>query len=336
MRALNSVILKNLKRSNAVRVAIALLFLAAAFRVSTLVAPRVAAPGVWTWRELSVALPKSIRVYEGDSVGAQGEPFHAWRVEVDTADKNLKAIPFVSNAASGREPASTQAQQAKALVAVNGGYFDMVGTPAKTYSLVLQNGKILRENIGLVHRGARQYFVTRSALGVDKDGKFSIAWIHHHDGKIYQFENPLSFVTGKAAPAVEYSREWNVENAIGGGPRLIQNGREKITYQEEVFFGAGFPDDENYSRCAVGYTRENKLIFFITDSNPPDNTGLTLHQLAQSLLQLGCVEAMNLDGGGSETLVVNGKVLNRPSDGEERPVTSIFAVVDARNQKGNN
>ena len=304
----------------------------AAYCVSTLVAPRVAEPGAWTWRELSFHLPKSIHVFEGKSRGARGEAFTVWRVEIDGSNKNLKVIPFVSNDPSGREPASTQAKHAGALVAVNGGYFDMAGSPAKTYSLVLQNGKVLRENIGVVHRGARQYFVTRSAFGSNKNGDFSIAWVHHHDDKIYQFENPVSFINGKDAPIIEYSKEWKVENAIGGGPRLIQNGSERITYQEEVFFGSGFPDEANYSRCALGFTRRNKLIFLVTDSNPPDNTGLSLHQVAQTLLQLGCVEAMNLDGGGSETLVVNGRVLNKPSDGSERPVTSILAILPVNNQ----
>jgi exopolysaccharide biosynthesis protein len=308
---------------------LALIFFCAALRLSTLITSHVATPGVWTWREISFELPKSIRVFEGKSAGASGEAFTVWRVDMDSSDKDLRFLPFVSSDASGREPASVQAQKAGALVAVNGGYFDMAGSPAKTYSLVLQNGKVLRENIGLVMRGARQYFVTRSALCIDKNGKLSIAWIHHHNGKIYQFENPLSFVAGKDAPAVEYANEWNVENAIGGGPRLIQNGQERITYDEEVFLGAGFPNEANYSRCAVGFTRSNKLIFLVTDSNPPENTGLSLHQVAQMFLQLGCVEAINLDGGGSETLVVNGKVLNRPSDGSERPVTSIFAVTPA-------
>jgi exopolysaccharide biosynthesis protein len=48
--------------------------------------------------------------------------------------------------------------------------------------------------------------------------------------------------------------------------------------------------------------------------------------------KLGCIEAMNLDGGGSETLVLGDQAINHPSDGRERAVTSILAIVPTATQ----
>jgi exopolysaccharide biosynthesis protein len=57
------------------------------------------------------------------------------------------------------------------------------------------------------------------------------------------------------------------------------------------------------------------------------SVGMTLNELADYMSDLGCVEAMNLDGGGSSTLWYDGKVQNRPCDGYERPVANSLVVL---------
>jgi len=276
-------------------------------------------------------LPPSIEVYEGQSRGEQNELFRAWRVEIDYSDETLQARALLSSDPSGRETTSAMAQKVKALVAVNGGYFDMQGSPAKTYSLVLRDGTILSPSVERVRRGSQQFFVTRSAFGIREDRTFDIAWVGNKNGKTYAFDAPiLKPMKNGDSLAEQYSRAhlWDAQEAIGAGPRLIQNGKIHITFDEELFPGSGFERDVNYPRCAVGYTAQNKIILFVTGYKRGENyVGLTLPQLAKTLRELGCVEAMNLDGGGSETLVVNGALLNRPPDGTLRAVTSIFAIV---------
>jgi exopolysaccharide biosynthesis protein len=277
---------------------------------------------------MKLDLSPSIKVFQGEASGQGGARFVAWRAEVDLKDKSLKVLSHLSYDRSGREGASSMAKKNKSVLAVNGGYFDMQSSPAKTYSLVLQNGKVLSPNINRITRGARQYFVARSAFGITRDGKLKINWIVHQDGKVLALDQPYSKLLERGETPRFDAPEWDAFNAIGGGPRLVENGQENITYDDEVFFGSGFPNDENYSRCALGFTRDNKLIFVVTDALEPEiSTGLTLRGLTKVLLDAGCIEAMNLDGGGSETLVVNGKVINSPSDGKERPVTSIVGIV---------
>jgi exopolysaccharide biosynthesis protein len=54
---------------------------------------------------------------------------------------------------------------------------------------------------------------------------------------------------------------------------------------------------------------------------------MTLHELGNLLLELGALQAMNLDGGGSTTMVIRNLVLNLPSDGKERPVGNSIVVI---------
>lgn len=102
---------------------------------------------------------------------------------------------------------------------------------------------------------------------------------------------------------------------------LIAGGREVTDFGEERIqssFVAG-----RHPRSAVGITREGRWILLVVDGRQPRlSVGMTLHELAQYLLSLGCVRALNLDGGGSSTLVVAGEVKNSPSDlTGERPVS---------------
>jgi len=63
------------------------------------------------------------------------------------------------------------------------------------------------------------------------------------------------------------------------------------------------------------------------DGRSAHNTGMTLRELSALMVHLGAMEAMNLDGGGSATMVVGGRIVNEPSDGRERPIGSALLVL---------
>ena len=90
--------------------------------------------------------------------------------------------------------------------------------------------------------------------------------------------------------------------------------------------------DDKHPRTAMGYTADGKLIILVVQGRMPGLAeGASLTQLAKLLLELGCVEALNLDGGGSSCLLVNGKETIKPSDKEEqRPVPAVF-IVETKN-----
>jgi exopolysaccharide biosynthesis protein len=78
----------------------------------------------------------------------------------------------------------------------------------------------------------------------------------------------------------------------------------------------------------MGYTSDGKLIIMCIQGRFPTKAeGANLTQEAQLLKDLGCTEALNLDGGGSSCLLVNGKPTMQVSDKEgQRPVPAVFMI----------
>jgi len=116
-----------------------------------------------------------------------------------------------------------------------------------------------------------------------------------------------------------------VVHAIGGGPRLLRNGEIDVTGQEERF--QADITRGRAPRTALGVTASGELLLVTVNGRQSNiSIGMTLEELAELMRQLGAVDAMNLDGGGSSTMVVRGIVLNAPSDGTPRPVSNALLV----------
>lgn len=107
--------------------------------------------------------------------------------------------------------------------------------------------------------------------------------------------------------------DWpNIDQAIGGGPFLIKGGKVAIDSKEE-----GFQPDHGGSRhprTAVGRCADGDLVFVVVDGRQSMSVGATMDELASIMLRQGCVDAINLDGGGSSTMNILGASINRPSD----------------------
>jgi exopolysaccharide biosynthesis protein len=121
-------------------------------------------------------------------------------------------------------------------------------------------------------------------------------------------------------------KKWKMETAIGGGPVLLQEGRIKISNEEEQMF-AGKAIKDKHPGTAMGYTGDKKLIILVVEGRNPNAGGATLTQEAQILKDLGCVEALNLDGGGSSCMLINGKETIKPSDKNgQRSIPAVFII----------
>ena len=117
----------------------------------------------------------------------------------------------------------------------------------------------------------------------------------------------------------------NMDFIIGCGPRLVENGRVHVTVDEE-----DFPADIRIGRAprsAVGITKDGRYLLAVVDGRQSHSVGLTLTDWAKLLVKFGAQDALNLDGGGSSDLVVNGDVQNSPSDGQERLVGDGLVLV---------
>jgi hypothetical protein len=134
-----------------------------------------------------------------------------------------------------------------------------------------------------------------------------------------------------------------LEEAIGGGPRIIRDGRVSIEFEEEGLASSL----ERNPRTAVGYTQDEKTLFLVTvDGRQPGySVGMSLLELADLMshkladftrAHRNAYQALNLDGGGSSTMVVRRDVVNRPSEptGERQVANSLLLVAVPEEVRG--
>jgi len=142
-------------------------------------------------------------------------------------------------------------------------------------------------------------------------------------------------VSSKLAPVEsEMTDSWKRASFIvGGGPQLIKEGRVAIPFEDEKI-AAKFVSDR-HPRTAIARLKDGRMLLTTVDGRQPGvSAGMSLPELADLLLEFGASEAINLDGGGSTTMVVNGKLVNNPSDQTgERPVSDAILILQRRLQQ---
>ncbi len=115
------------------------------------------------------------------------------------------------------------------------------------------------------------------------------------------------------------------EDIVGGVPQLIKNGKIEITWEQEKS-NKSFVETK-HPRTAVAKLKDGKFLMITVDGRSEESGGIGLQNLAEIFLELGATDAMNLDGGGSTTMFLDGKVVNKPSDKEgERKVGDAILV----------
>jgi exopolysaccharide biosynthesis protein len=124
--------------------------------------------------------------------------------------------------------------------------------------------------------------------------------------------------------------------AVNGGPLLVERGRDRITAFAEGFvhpdapaFFYGFGISRN-PRTIAGITARGELLLVAIDGRQPGySVGASFDEEAGVMRALGAVDAVNLDGGGSTTLVIDGELVNRPSDATgERPIGDALLLFE--------
>lgn len=127
-------------------------------------------------------------------------------------------------------------------------------------------------------------------------------------------------------------------SVINGGPRLVHNGRVEVNAAED---GVVHPGDPSYvyswaikrnPRTMVGIDRLGRLLVVTVDGRQPGySEGFSLLEGADFLRSLGARDAINLDGGGSTAMAVNGRLATSPSDATgERPIGDALLILPQR------
>jgi len=114
-----------------------------------------------------------------------------------------------------------------------------------------------------------------------------------------------------------------VTTALGGGPVLLDAG-ERGDWQ---------PPQPRHPRTALGWNDEHFVLAVVDGRQESLSVGMTYLEMASLMSGLGCTHAMNLDGGGSSTLWLDGRIMNSPSDGRERRVANCLIVVSNEQDK---
>jgi exopolysaccharide biosynthesis protein len=291
------------------------------------------------WKNVDSAyqpLPKGVHVFTTTDL-LDGKPNIAFYVSIDTKDRSLQLL---TDTAKGRRftPSQFYEREDHPLIVMNCTFFEFAHN--SNLNVVMNKGKILALNEHNFALGGKDTFMYnhpfRSALGIRKNRTMDVAWTFTDSTAkhIYAMQtvkdawkdsnNYFRFSQLKNYPL----EKWKMQTAFGGGPVLIQDGEIKITNNEERRWG-GKAINEKHPRTAAGYTVDGKLILLVIQGRfDKIAEGATLTQEAKIFKDLGCVEALNLDGGGSSCLLVNGKETIKPSDkaGEQRPVPAVFMV----------
>lgn len=115
---------------------------------------------------------------------------------------------------------------------------------------------------------------------------------------------------------------WQV---LSFGPALISDGEISVSEEEEV--GKAM---ESNPRTAIGFLEDGSFVFVVSDGRTEKSEGLSLYEMAEFLTSIGVVNAYNLDGGGSSTMVYRGELINNPTTSgrsiKERAVSDILYI----------
>jgi exopolysaccharide biosynthesis protein len=291
-------------------------------------------------------LPSSVHVYKTtDSL--EGKPNIAYYLEADLKDKKLD---FTADTTYQRRltPSKFYEKNNNPLLVVNCTFFSFATN--QNLNVVIKDGKQLGYNIHTVPGKGKDTLMYwhpfRSAIGINKKREADIAWLYTDSASKFPHPGQEPFLTvkdsvstfrikknytqvinGREVMITNNMPDWKMTTAVGGGPVLLQNGDIKITNNEEMMF-TGKAIEDKHPRTAMGYTKNNKLIILVIEGrNPGKAEGATLTQEAQIFKDLGCWEALNLDGGGSTCMLVNGKETIKVSDATgQRPVPAVFII----------
>lgn len=285
-------------------------------------------------------LPSNLKVYRTtDSLA--GRPFIGYCVIVPLKNKKVE---FTTQVGNGKrfKPTEYYLSEDSPLVIINGTFFSFQTN--QNLNTVIRNGEIVAYNVTAVksQNSDSFYYATRGAIGIKRNRKADVAWLFTDSLQRwpYAFQDRPIVAKGKnPKPTIndlntlDSWTRWRMNTAIGGGPVLVKDQTLMVTNKEEQMFVNG--DKDKHPRTAMGYTSDGKLVLLAIQGRFPGIAeGATLEEEGNILLDLGCVEALNLDGGGSSCLLINGKETIKPSDKEgQRAVPAVFIIHSKKKNK---
>lgn len=211
-----------------------------------------------------------------------------------------------------RTQTSVIARDSNALAAINGSFFDMGKHHPICYLRIggVQVGENTPQKSDTTNRKYYQY----ATIVLDSLGR------------------PELCVPDSNRHWEEYYFDKSVRNVMTAGPMLIIDGKAVPQRNDRTFV------TDRHNRTALGLKPDGTVILFTVDGRMKQSAGMSLNELEQTLLWLGCTNAINLDGGGSTTLYLRGYpengIVNYPTDNGrfdhkgERKVSNVIMIME--------
>jgi exopolysaccharide biosynthesis protein len=278
----------------------------------------------------------AIQVFASTSNTLNDSAFKAYYVRINTKDPNLQ-MGVDTTLYRRLTPSAFHERLAQPMVVMNASFFEFKNNT--NLNVLVHRGNLLALNKQDIEGKGKDTLnfthVLSSAFGMQKNGKMDIAYTYTDSNSnfvLYQ-QTPMVPIKDKNATlslkedALANLKKWKLNWAVGGGPVLVKDGALFISNNEEKKF-AGKAIADHHPRTAMGYTKDGYIILLAVQGRMKNiAVGTTLTETAKIFLDLGAVEAINLDGGGSSCLLINGKETIKPSDPTgQRPVPAVFFV----------
>ena len=239
-------------------------------------------------------------------------------VHVLIVDPNEHAIIPVK--ASGddikRETVMTLSERYGAVAAVNGGFWKLNGSPAGILKINHHwHGTPIKP------RGAIGWSINNPKVLIDRI-------LTNYQLNDYPNGSEIEVIPMSIPPNTT-PEEWKeLEHIVGGTPILVSRGNIIEDYSSEQTLESFLV--KKHPRTAVGIRDTGEWVFVVVDSYFYGFLGgMTMKELTELMLELDCVEALNLDGGGSSTMVIEGMVINEPCGKIQEFGKQVEAVSDA-------
>ena len=250
----------------------------------------------------TIQSPKNIIITENsyidENISIQISYDRFYDTNLYIADIKIKDISLLKSAFAGDtygrnilQPTSLISDLHDGILAINGDYYGY-----RDDGFVIRNGIFYRD--------------------LARPEELSEDLIIYTDGSIKIIDEHTTSVQKEISNAQKNNKEiWHI---FSFGPAIIKNNKIQESTKDR--------DVSKNPRTALGIIEPLHYIFICCDGRQEHSEGLTSTELAEYMLSLNCETAYNMDGGGSSTFYFNGKILNTPSNGDERPVSDIVYI----------
>ncbi|SHK14430.1 phosphodiester glycosidase family protein [Paramaledivibacter caminithermalis] len=229
-----------------------------------------------------------IKIFQLKELGYRG-----YIAKVKLFDPSAFKVNLAKDKLGEAETVSSMAKRKGAILAINGGGFFSTKKNGKKFIKMTANTVVDGRLLEPFYQDGENFFFA----GINKKGQ----------------------VIGTVPRKLEDILKLDPYQGVSFVPMLLKDGK-KVQIPKQW-------KETRHPRTILGKYSNDDLIMIVIDGRQGEwSIGVSLERLQDKLLELGVKDAYNLDGGGSSTFYYNGEVLNRPSDGRERPVVSSILI----------